>query len=180
MPIPDPLHPAIVHFPLVLGVLLPFVTVWALVVSRRPDAGRRAWALVAVMAVLLSASAWVSVETGEQQEERVERLVPATAIHAHEEAAEGFLLGSGIVMAIILIGLHAGAIGRGARILAVPGALLIVLLAFRVGDSGGALVYQHGAAAAYVTDLAPSSEGARNVPRSMEEGRSSDEGHGSP
>ena len=119
MPIPNPLHPAVVHFPLVLGVLLPFVATWALIVSMRSTRGTRAWHLLAVTAVLLSVSAWVSVETGQDQEDRVENVVPEAAIHTHEEAAEGFLLGSAIVTGVILLGLLSGPVGRGARILAI-------------------------------------------------------------
>jgi uncharacterized membrane protein len=147
---PHPLHPAVVHFPLVLAVLLPFVAVVGLLVSRRASAGRGPWLAVAAMAVILSLSAWVSVETGQQQEDAVERVVPEGTIHQHEEAAEGLLLGSVLVAGLILVGLSPGRVGRGARYISVPAALVVLALAFRVGDSGGSLVYTHGAAAAYV------------------------------
>lgn len=147
---PNPLHPAVVHFPLVLAVLLPFVAAVALLLSRRASAGRGPWLAVAAMAVLLSVSAWVAVETGQQQEETAERVVPEGAIHQHEEAAEGLLLGSVLVAGLILAGLAPGRVGAGARYIAVPAALVVLALAFRVGDSGGSLVYTHGAAAAYV------------------------------
>jgi uncharacterized membrane protein len=170
MPIPNPLHPAVVHFPLVLGILLPFVAAWALITSRRSFKGTPAWRFVAVTAVLLSVSAWVSVETGQQQEDRVERVVGEAPIHTHEEAAEGFLLGSVIVTGIVLVGLLPGAVGRGARILAIPGTLVVVALAFQVGDSGGALVYRHGAASAYVTGSGVSASAVSPGRRGEDEG----------
>ena len=148
--LPNPLHPAVVHFPLVLAVLIPFAAAAALFISKRPGAGRGAWVALAVMALMLTGSAWLSLETGQQQEERVENVVPEGAIHGHEEAAEGLLLGSVFLSALVLAGLVPGKVGRTVQWLAVPGGLVILALAFRVGDSGGALVYQHGAASAYV------------------------------
>ncbi|MGD8322026.1 MAG: hypothetical protein PVJ02_16370 [Gemmatimonadota bacterium] len=147
---PHPLHPAVVHFPLVLAVLLPFVAGVALLASRRASSGRGPWMAVAAMAVLLSLSAWVAVETGQGQEETVEGVVSEGAIHQHEEAAEGLLLGSVLIAGLILSGLAPGRVGKGARYISVPAALVVLALAFRVGDSGGGLVYTHGAAAAYV------------------------------
>lgn len=154
---PNPLHPAVVHFPVVLAVLLPFVAVVGLLVSRRASAGRGPWLAVAAMAVLLSLSAWAAVETGQQQEDTAERVVPEGAIHQHEEAAEGLLLGSVLIAGLMLAGLAPGRVGTGARYISVPAALVVLALAFRVGDSGGSLVYTHGAAAAYV-----SSDGGAN------------------
>jgi uncharacterized membrane protein len=169
MPIPNPLHPAVVHFPLVLGLLLPLVALWAMIALRRSGGSTHAWRFVAITAVLLSVSAWVSVETGQRQEDRVERVVAEAPIHAHEEAAEGFLLGSAIVTGVVLLGLLPGAVGRGARVLAIPGALLVVALAVRVGDSGGALVYRHGAASAYVEDMGTPPPGEHSLRRSERE-----------
>lgn len=148
---PNPLHPAVVHFPLVLSVLIPFVAAVALFVSRRPGAGRGAWIGLTVMAALLVGSTWLAIETGQQQEDVVERVVSERLIQGHEEAAEGLLLGSAILTAVILLGLAPARVGRGARWLSVPTGLVVLVLAVRVGDLGGKLVYQHGAASAYVT-----------------------------
>ena len=43
--LPDPLHPAVVHFPIVLMVLLPFVAASALWAIRRGARPVRAWAV---------------------------------------------------------------------------------------------------------------------------------------
>jgi len=147
-----PLHPAVVHFPLVLSVLFPFVAAAALFASRRPGAGRGAWIGLTVMALLLVGSAWVAIETGEQQAEVVERVVPEGLVEGHEEAAEGLLLGAAILSAVILLGLVPSKVGRGARWLSVPAGLVVLGLAVRVGDLGGKLVYQHGAASVYVAE----------------------------
>jgi uncharacterized membrane protein len=156
-PMPNPLHPAVVHFPLVLAVLFPFVAGVALYASRKPDAGRGSWVALAVMGLLLVGSAWLSIETGQRQEDVVERVIAEGLVHGHEEAAEGLLLGSVVLLGVILVGLLPGKVGGAARWLSVVGGLAVLGLAFRVGGSGGALVYEHGAAAAWV---ATSSSGA--------------------
>jgi uncharacterized membrane protein len=148
--LPSPLHPAIVHFPIVLMILLPFVI--AVVLWRLHDgARRRAWGLVALTAVLVTGSAWVALRTGEAEEDVVENVVAESAIHEHEEAAEQFLLVSWVVLGLAAAGFLPGRGGRGGRALTLVGSLALVYFGWRVGDLGGKLVYREGAAAAYVT-----------------------------
>ena len=147
--LPDPMHPAVVHFPVVLAFLLPLFVGGGFWAMRRGVAVRRAWLLPAVVAVALAASAWVSVETGESQGERVERVVSERAIDAHEEVAEAFLTGSAIVALIAAAGLLGGVVGRVARAATIVGSLVLVGVVTKVGHTGGQLVYRHGAASAY-------------------------------
>lgn len=148
--LPNPLHPALVHFPIVLVTLLPIVagvTLWAVSRGAKP---RRAWLVPVALAAALAVSAWISVETGEQQEERVERVVTEAALDTHAEAAERFLLlsvGMVILAGVGLLENRAGKVARGATVVA---ALGLLGAGFQVGHSGGELVYKHGAAAAYV------------------------------
>lgn len=147
---PYPLHPAVVHFPVVLAVALPFLALAGFLAARRPGAGRYPWGVVVAFAVLLPLSAWAALETGEEQEDTVEAVVGEAPLHRHEEAAEGFLAGAVLLGALALGGLLPRKAGAVARIATVPVAVAVLALAFRVGDSGGELVYRHGAAAAYV------------------------------
>lgn len=130
-------------------MLFPFVAVAALVVLRLSGAGRGPWGAVTVMALLLTGSIWASIQTGEQEEEVVEDIVGERVLHEHEEAAEGLLLGSLLLTVIALTGLVPGKPGRAGRYLSVPVGLIVLALALNVGASGGALVYEHGAASAY-------------------------------
>ena len=148
--LPDPLHPALVHFPIVLAVLLPLVAVGALYAIRRGAMPSRAWLLPLATAAALSLSAWVAVETGEREEEAVEEVVPESSLHQHEEFAERFLLLSAAILALTAAGLIRGTAGRVARLGAVAGSLGLVALGVQVGHSGGTLVYRDGAASAYV------------------------------
>jgi len=158
--LPTPLHPAIVHFPIVFSVLLPMAALLALWAIRRGSAPRRAWAFPLAIAVALTASAWVALETGEGEEERVEAVVAESAIHEHEEAAERFLLFAGVVTLVAGVGLFAGSLGTAARVVATAGTLLVLAAGVQVGRAGGALVYEHGAAQAYVGASAPDGYGS--------------------
>lgn len=147
--LPDPLHPAIVHFPIVLVFLLPIFAIGAIWAIRRGSAPGRTWAVPVALSVALAASAWVAVQTGESQEDRVENIVPDAAMDAHEDAAELFLTLSGVLVLIVGAGLVPGAVGRSARIAGAAGALGLVVMGARVGHTGGELVYTHDAASAY-------------------------------
>lgn len=147
--LPDPLHPAIVHLPIALTILVPLFALGALIAIARGAAVLRAWGLAAAMLAALSLSAYVSLETGEQQEERVERVVPERAFESHEDAAKGFLLLSLGVLGVAGVGLVKGRVGTAARYAAAAGTLALVVAGYRVGHSGGELVYRYGAASAY-------------------------------
>jgi uncharacterized membrane protein len=147
--LPDPLHPAVVHFPVVLMILLPLIAIGAWWAIRRGASPSRAWLFPVAGAAALALSSWVAVETGESEEERVEDLVAEQRLHQHEEAAERFLGLSAALFVLTAAGLARGGIGRAARGAATVGALALVAAGVQVGHSGGNLVYRYGAASAY-------------------------------
>jgi uncharacterized membrane protein len=148
--LPNPLHPAIVHFPIVLALLLPLFAIGALVAIRKGARPLRAWSLPLAVGAALTLSSWVAVETGESQDERVERVVGNAPLETHEEAAELFLTLTGVLLLVSATGLVGGVVGRAGRITATVGAVALIIVAAQVGHSGGELVYRHGAASAYV------------------------------
>lgn len=149
--IPDPLHPAVVHFPVALAVLLPIFALGALWAIRNGVRPARAWAIPVALAAALVASAWVALETGEAEEDRVEAVVGEAVLHAHEEAGERFLVLSGLVLIVAAVGLVGGTLGSAGRLLATAGSLVVLVVGLAVGKAGGELVYRHGAAEPYVT-----------------------------
>ena len=152
--LPEPLHPAVVHFPIVLLFLLPLAAVAALWALRRGARPARAWTVPVATAAALALSSWVAVETGEGEEDKVESVVAESSLHQHEESAERFLALSGALLLVTAAGLLPGAAGRAARFGATAGAFGLVTLGIQVGHSGGDLVYRDGAASAY-TSAAP-------------------------
>ena len=153
--LPEPLHPAVVHLPLALAVLLPVFALLALWAIHRGTSARLAWSVPLVLAALMTGSAWVALRTGESEEDRVEEVVSEAAIHEHEEAAERFLLLAGVVTILAGAGLARGTLGSAGRILTTAGAVAVLAAGVQVGARGGELVYTHGAALVYAQDAAP-------------------------
>ena len=147
--LPNPLHPSIVHFPIVLMFLAPLASIVALWLIRRGTDARRAWRLPVIVAIALAASAWASTASGDQQSERVERVIGEQPIETHEESADLFFSLTGALVVVAVAGLARGVVGRSARVLSTLLALVIVGAGVRVGHTGGQLVYRYGAANAY-------------------------------
>jgi uncharacterized membrane protein len=156
--LPDPLHPAIVHFPIAIAVLLPFAAAAAALAIAAGWLDRRSWALVVLLHGVGAGTAWLAEETGHEQEERVEKVIAEEPIHEHEEAGEWLLRVMGGTLVLTAAGLLGGGAGSLARAAAVAGGLLVLAVSYRTGSTGGALVYEHGAASAYVKPAATSGE----------------------
>ncbi len=152
------LHPSVVHLPIALSVLMPLIAVGVVVSWRRGWFQRRVWALVVALQTMLVASGFAALQTGEIDEERVERVVDEAAIEAHEEAAELFVWTSAAVL-FLMIGALAVRKEHAALAVAVAataGTLGVLGVGYWTGKKGGELVYEHGAANAFIeADTAP-------------------------
>lgn len=149
---PNPLHPAMVHLPLGLALVLPFLAaalVWAIAKGHLPG---KAWWLVVGLQALVLVSVFVAMQTGEASEEAVERIVDGRLIHEHELAAQ-FFLGSAALTTLLALagGFAPERFRKAARIATTVAALHGLTVALRTGHLGGELVYRHGAAAAFTT-----------------------------
>lgn len=161
--LPEPLHPAVVHFPIVLLLVGAAVACAAVFLNR--------WHLPWVAAALLvlgSAGAFVAVETGETEMEMAGSLPPVAEelLDAHEEWAEQtqivaaiaavFALGAagfGLVLtrpgsqnfSNVLAGANRWTmLATGARATAALGALVACFFIYQTARRGGELVYHHG------------------------------------
>jgi uncharacterized membrane protein len=147
--LPDPLHPALVHLPIAFAVLAPLLAAGAALAIRSGAFASRLWIGFVLFQALLVGSAWLAVETGEREEERVERVVAERHIEEHEEAGEWFLWGAVATLLVSGTGLLKGSFGGAGRAATVLAAAALLAAGVRVGHSGGELVYVHGAASAY-------------------------------
>jgi formate hydrogenlyase subunit 3/multisubunit Na+/H+ antiporter MnhD subunit len=154
-----PLHPALVHLPLGLAMLLPLLGVAALIALWRSPAQRHLWIAYTVGAVLMAGSAYAGLQTGEDEEEIVESVVSKTLIHEHEELAELFMILAAVVAVLALLTLIAQSKKPSATMvlggLAVLVSVAALVQGLRTGHAGGELVYVHNAGAAYLNGAAP-------------------------
>lgn len=147
------LHPKMVHLPIALAVVVPLVALAVIVAWRRNLLPRRTWLLVVGLQALLVGGGLLAMQTGEIDEEHVERVVAERHIEAHEEAAERFVWGGAVLLGLMgLAGLLRGEnAARRTATAATAGSLLVLVLGYQVGAAGGRLVYEHGAASAYTS-----------------------------
>ena len=142
--IPNPLHPAVVHFPIALILIGTMVALLAMVVRR--------WHLPWLAAVLLvtgAAGACVAAWTGGQQAEMAGAIsAPAELLlDQHEEWGE---LTRNMAIAAAILALLSASLARfpkATRGLGIATALVASATAYAVaqaGHYGGQLVYKHG------------------------------------
>jgi uncharacterized membrane protein len=144
-------HPKVVHLPIALAILMPLVSAGLLAAWAGGFLPRRVWVIAALLQALLVGTGWLALETGENEEDRVERVVAEKLIDAHAEAAEAFVWGAGAILLLHLavVAIRDEKTARAAASAATLGTLLVLFLGYRTGEAGGALVYRHGAASAY-------------------------------
>ncbi|QQR90175.1 MAG: hypothetical protein IPJ88_18890 [Myxococcales bacterium] len=153
-------HPKLVHLPVALGVLMPLITTGLLIAWWRKWLPARSWVIALILQAMLLGSGIMGMRSGEAEEERVEEIVSEHLIEEHEEAAEAFVWGSGIVLALMLVAFVAANKKAGLPLAAVAtlGTLVVFGLGYRTGQAGGELVYRHGAATAYVVSASGGNE----------------------
>jgi uncharacterized membrane protein len=151
-----PLHPALVHVPIGLALVAPALVLGLGVTIARGALPRRAWWIAVGLQIFLVLGGVAASQFGDREEKRVARVVPKSLIHEHEERAELFLWSAGVgVGALAAAGLLLGRRPRGAVALAAAATLATAGLALYAGKAGGALVYDHGAASAWLPGPAP-------------------------
>lgn len=151
-----PLHPALVHLPVALAFVVPLIGIGLLFAIHRAKLPLRAWWLVVALQAVLLASGLAAARSGEQDEELVEDLVGEAPIEAHENAAQIFLIGAGLALLFSAAApfLRKELASKRVAGASIAASFLVAGLAVQVGQAGGALVYQHGAAAAHTTAAA--------------------------
>lgn len=150
-----PWHPILVHFPLVLALLIPFAALAAMAIGFKRDPagrGRKYWSIPLILMALLAATSFLAVRTGERDEEKVEKVIASEdPLESHEEMGELLMKAAMAAFLVAAAGLAPGRIGLAGRIAATTGSFAILFLGLQAGHTGGRLVYQYGAGAAYAS-----------------------------
>jgi uncharacterized membrane protein len=145
MPVmPDPLHPAIIHFPVVL-ILLGTFAACAAVFWRKHYVPILAAALLAMGAL----GALVAVQTGKSDGGLAENLSPQAEalLDAHQNWAERTLTLAAIAAVAAVASVWLFRHSRAARATAIAAALIAGAASYalyQTGHRGGALVFRHG------------------------------------
>jgi uncharacterized membrane protein len=164
-----PLHPALVHLPLGLAMLLPLLALAGLITLWRSPAQRHLWIAATVGAALMAGGAFLALETGEDEEEIAEAVVSHRLIHEHEELAELFMVLSAILAVLTVLTLIASfkkpAAAKVLGSIAVLVSVAALVQGLRTGHAGGELVYVHNAGAAHSKNAADVKAG---IPKAAE------------
>lgn len=148
-----PLHPAIVHIPIALAMLMPLfiIVIWFSIHKKLLPA--KSWGLIVGLQALLFFSSFLALETGEMEEEKVEKIIPESIIEHHEQMAKIFVGFSGGIAFIMLIGTFLPSrFKKTSRITSLILASGNLILCIWLGHSGGELVYRYDAASIYTND----------------------------
>lgn len=145
-----PLHPQLVHFPIALSFITPFIAIVVMVMLQKKKWPAMVWAMVVGLQVLTTVSGYVAMELGEDDEDVVEQVVGDKALHEHEEKAEMFVALSVAATAVSVAALW---IKPTLQLYLMLATLAVMIgqgvFAVCAGHSGGELVYVHKAANAY-------------------------------
>ncbi len=145
-----PVHPMIVHFPLALTFILPILILVFAFLIKTNKMSPQGWLIIIGLQLMVVATGYISLETGENEEDLVAKVLDKKLIGEHEEAAETFV-GSTVIVLVLSIGVFfiRNEFQFPVKIAIALVGLVSCYLAFLAGSLGGELVYKHGAASAY-------------------------------
>lgn len=146
----SPLHPAVVHFPIVLTFILPFLILIFAFMMKIDKMSPQGWLVIIGLQMVVTSMGYLSLETGETEEHNVQKVVSEKLIHEHEEAAEIFV---GSTVLALALGIAVFFLKRefqfSIQIVIVLITIVSAYLAYRTGYLGGELAYRHGGASIY-------------------------------
>ncbi len=144
-----PLHPALVHLPIGLAIILPFFFAVFLFMIYRGKMEAKQWWIPVILQLVLVFASFAALRSGESEEEHVEKAVPEAALEEHEEVAHYFFY---LILITFLVSAGAlkdtkvaGLLRSGAVVLS----LATLGTGLYAGKLGGELVFKHGAADVY-------------------------------
>lgn len=145
-----PLHPFLAHIPLTLALFMPII-LWVSVylIAKEKVSTKAWWASVAVQVVIV-ASAYIALSSGEGEEDIVVQFVPKKIIGQHENMAEVFSGLSVILLGVMMvINFVQEKVAKYFRIIAAVFSIIPLGVGLYAGRLGGQIAYAHGGAEAY-------------------------------
>lgn len=145
-----PFHPIAAHFPIALTVIMPFLVLIFALMIKTGKMSSMAWLVIIGLQLFTTVSGYVALESGENEEDTVSRIVDKAIIHEHEEAAEIFV---GVTVVTLVLSIATFFLKKEIQYLVQLAIVLLGLvngyLAFRTGEQGGKIVYKYKAPNAY-------------------------------
>ncbi len=136
-----PYHPMVVHLPLAFALTAPILGITALFLTRRGYSDRSIWVLNVIWQVLMAATAYGAMATGELDAEQVEAHVGKELVEWHEKAATIVLFMSLGSAALAALAAKKGGLFEPALVILQVGILAAAIV---TGKLGGELIYVHG------------------------------------
>lgn len=160
-----PFHPVVVHFPVALSFILPILILVFAWMIKTKKMSHQAWLIVIGLQVFTTVSGYVALETGEDEEHQVEKVVDKKLIHEHEEKAEIFA-GSTVIALVLSVAVFflKQELQFAIKLVICLISLISAYLAYNTGHSGGLLVYRYGAASAYAENETSVTQGLLPTP----------------
>lgn len=169
-----PFHPAIVHLPLGVSILLPGLAFLAMVAIWRGWVPKRTWWVIVGLQALMVTGAFMGHQTGEKEKDLVGGIVDDAPVEEHEAAADLFVQASmgAFVVSFAVAFASASRLAPLAHLLVVALSLVLLVLGMRAGHLGGRLVYVHDAAQAHL----PENTGGGDADEKIEKTEKTDQG----
>jgi uncharacterized membrane protein len=158
-----PFHPMIVHFPLAMTFIMPVLILVFASMIKSNKMTPKSWLIIIGLQLAVVITGYIALDSGETEEQAVEKVVNKKLIHEHEESAEIFV-GSTVLALVLSIAVFfiRKEISFPIKLAIAFISLVSCFLAYKTGKQGGELVFKYGAASAY--GMVESSQGILPTP----------------
>ena len=149
-----PLHPIVVHFPIAIAFILPILALLFAFFIKTQKMKSSMWLIIVGLHLFTVGAGYLALETGENEEDTVAKIVDKDLIGEHEKYAEIFV---GVTVVATAISIVAFFLQTNIQFYAQLANVIILVIAaffaYETGEHGGELVYKHGATRAYELNL---------------------------
>ncbi|MBT4790300.1 MAG: hypothetical protein HON90_01910 [Halobacteriovoraceae bacterium] len=147
-----PIHPGVVHLPIGIVFVLPFLLSLYIIFFKKKLLERSGFVIILVLYGLLTISSVISIKTGENEISAVKNVVAQQHVNTHENEAQNFLVVTllALVTGISTLVVNSLRYFQIGLIFNFFIQILLIYFAIQVGHTGGVLVYKYSATDAYL------------------------------